>query len=998
MKKITQLFLAIGLISILPNTNAYAQSGGSTTAKIIGTVRDEQLAVVGGATITAKNLLTNFTREVISNEDGSYVVTQVPPGSYLVTIQADGFITKNSNLELSLGNTSFFNITLSLGSTNEVIEVKTDQVIFADRTESSTNITQQSIDNLPINRRDFLDFSLTAARVTIDRAPGQGASATSKLSFNGQSARANNITIDGLDNNDNGSGSVRATFSQDAIQEFQVISDNFSAEFGRALGGIVNIVTRGGTNAYKGSLFLFTRNDSISARDVFTSFKPPYRQYQFGSTLGGPIKKDSAFFFLSFERLSIKQNNIVTISDTTVKAARNIGLPLSNGPSAFSQAASNFLIRTDFRINPNNLLYVRYNFGGAYNGALEPFGGLVGQTNSGIQKLTDNSFAISNTYVNTRLNLTNEARFLFGPRKQDVLPVNEGPQIRLVAPEGLVSFGRGTFLPQIRDMKTYQFIDNVSLTKGKHQLKFGADFVYITLDDLLPVFPGGLAFFQPIDFAAATGIPGLPSFTGLETFDPNLRSPQQKAFLTVASSQFPIFFPGFPANLPLADLSLPTAFIQGFGSATGGLNTKLFAAFAQDDIRLKPNLLVKLGLRYDLHRVNSVPNNNGNFSPRVSFSYSPKSLPNLRIHGAYGLFFAIPLTGTPIGVLLNNTNRLSFPAVPFPFAILPFSRPTHHYPDGNTLPSDLPVDPSFDSRLVNQKDLRNSYAQHIDFSASYLLNPSTLVSLSYNFIRGVKLYGPRNVNPVVRPVPGDPVASVKTGRVIPNVGDISEFSSIFDSYFHSGTISLSRRLANNFTFLAHYTFSKSIDNTVDFRPDLQETVDSFRLDLERGLSLQDVRHRFVFSGSWNLDYSKKILLSGYQLSSIISLESGHPFNLLAGTDLNLSGDAFNPTDRPIVGGVSIGRDKGELPGFASVDLRLTKKISFKETMNLFGFVEVFNLFNRTNISEVDRIFLPDRNGNFNLPPQENGRFKALPERYRNAFSARQLQVGFRFTF
>lgn len=996
MKKISQFLLTLGLLTLVPSV--YAQSAGSTTAKIIGSVRDEQMSVVGGATITAKNLLTNFTREVVSEEDGSYVISQMPPGKYSLTIQADGFITKNTNVDLLLGNTSFFTITLSLGSTSEIIEVKADQIITGDKTESSTNIVQQSIDGLPINRRDFLDFSLTTPRVTVDRAPGQGASVTSKLSFNGQSARANNITIDGLDNNDNGSGSVRATFSQDAIQEFQVISDNYSAEFGRALGGIVNIVTRGGTNSYKGTVFFFTRNDKTSSRDAFTSFKPPYRQYQFGATIGGPIKQDKAFFFLSFERLSIKQNNIVTISNDTVRAAQNIGLPLSNGPSAFSQAASNFLIRTDFRPSPNNLFYVRYNFGGAYNGALEPFGGLVGQTNSGLQFLKDNSLAITNTRVSTKLNLTNEFRFLFGPRDQDVLPVNPGPQVRLVAPEGLVTFGRGTFLPQTRDMKTYQFVDNVALVRGKHQIKTGIDYTYITLFDLLPIFPGGLGFFQPIDFSAATGIPGLPAFSGLETFDPNTRSPQQRAFLTIASSQFPLFFPGFPAGLPLADLSLPTAYIQGFGSAKGGLNTKLFAAYVQDDIRLKPNLLVKVGLRYDLHRVTSVPNNNGNFSPRIGFSYSPNKLPNLRVHGAYGLFFAVPLTGTPIGVLLNSTGRLSFPAVPFPFSILPFSRPTHNYPDGDQIPSDLPVDPSFDSRLVNQKNLRNSYAQHIDFSASYLLTPDTLFSFSYNFIRGVKLYGPRNINPVVRPVPGDPVASVKTGRVIPNAGDISEFSSIFDSYYHAGTISLSRRLTTNFSFLTHYTFSKAIDNTVDFRPDLQEIVDSFRLDLERGLSIQDARHRFVFSGLWNLNYSKNKFLSDYQLSTIVTLESGHPFNLLAGTDLNLSGDAFGATDRPLVGGVSIGRSSGELPGFASTDMRLTKKVSFNETMNVFGFVEVFNLFNRTNISEVDRIFPPDRNGNFLLPPQENGRFKALPERFRNSFSARQIQLGIRFTF
>src|SRR5262249_32606036 len=215
-------------------------------------------------------------------------------------------------------------------------EVRAEHTVDEEKTESSTSIDRGRIDGLPINRRNFLDFSLTAPRVTRNRAPGEGVTATSGLSFNGQSARSNNITIDGLDNNDIGSGSVRSTFSQDAVLEFQVVSDSYSAEFGRALGGIVNIVTRGGSNEYHGNLFGFIRNDETSARDVFAPFKPEYKQYQLGAVLSGPIKKDKLFFFGSFERLSIKQNNFVTISDQSVRAANRQGFTLRNGPVPFS--------------------------------------------------------------------------------------------------------------------------------------------------------------------------------------------------------------------------------------------------------------------------------------------------------------------------------------------------------------------------------------------------------------------------------------------------------------------------------------------------------------------------------------------------------------------------------------------------------------------------------------------------------------------------------------
>lgn len=985
------------LLCCLPIAS-WAQSGGSTTGSISGRVSDTESAVVSGVIVVARNHDTNLTRETTSNEDGSYQILQLTPGNYDITVSGDGFATQTINLEIVLGVNTQFNPVLRVGTTSEVVEVTAGNLVDDGRTESSTNVDRDRIEGLPINRRNFLDFSVTAPRVTQDRLPAQGASATSGLSFNGQTARANNITIDGFDNNDLASSSVRSTFSQDAVQEFQVVSDSYSAEFGRALGGVVNIVTKGGTNDFHGGLFFINRSDETSARDVFAPFEPDYKQYQFGASLSGPIKKEKAFFFTSFERLSIKQNNFVTIGDQTVKSANSLGFPLVSGPIAFGLGTTTALVRSDIKLTPNHLLYMRYNFGGTNNGALEPFGGLVAQSNSGVQLLDDNTFAVSDTYINPGLNLINEARFLYGRRNQDVLAVDPGPQVRVIAPEGQVTFGRGTFLPQFRQERIYQFVDNVSLTRFRQSIKFGVDFIYTALPDRktnVPIFPGGLAFFQPINFSQTTGIPNLPSFTGLEALDPALRSPAQIAFLMLASQLFPAMVPGFPAGVPLASLPLPTAYIQGFGDTGLEVPQTLFSTFFQDDIKVRPNLLLKLGVRYDLNRVRFIPDNNGNISPRVGISYRPKNLEKMILHGSYGLFFAgAQVVGAALAVQNTTGNgALQLPVIPFPFAVFPFSQPGRHFPDSAALPPGVTVTPQLSQSFQYQKDLRNSYTQQFNIGADYLIGSNTVISASYDYVRGIKLFSPRNINPIVRPFDPNPVNNALFGRVDPTRGDVFEFESAFDSYYHAFTVSINRRFKNRFGFLAHYTFSKAIDNFLDVRTDLQEVVDPLNVRQERGLSLQDVRSRFVVSGLVDIGYGQNPLLTGYQLSTIVSLNTGRPYNLLAGSDLNMNGDN-PPGDRP----AGLGRNVGITPGFANVDLRLTRTVKFKEHYQVQGFVEMFNLFNRVNINEVDRIYPINAQGGFDLPPQDGSRYIAPKNRYRTAFSPRQFQFGLRVNF
>ncbi len=994
--ELRKFWLSIAVILIFAGA-AFGQAG-STTASLTGTVIDEQKSIIPGAVITARNLQTNLTREIQASEDGSYSLPQLPPGLYEISVQAPGFSNNMARIELILGRNSLYDFTMRVSGEANLVIVEASSLLDQGKTESSTNNGRQRIDNLPINRRNFLDFSLTSPRVTPDRTPQQGVAATSGISFNGLPARQNNITIDGLDNNDPGPGTVRSTFSQDAVQEFQVVSDGYSAEFGKALGGVVNIVTRGGSNEVHSTLFFLNRNDSLSARNAFANINPEFKQYQFGATLGGPIKKDKAFFFTSFERLSIKQNSVVAISDATVQSAFREGFPIANGPVPFGIGTTTFLARGDVRVSPNNTLYFRYNYGGTFNGAGEPFGELitgsqVANTNAGVQNLQDNNFAFSNTYINPGLNLVNETRFLYARRNQDLDPIDPtGPQINIVAPEGLVVFGRGTLLPQPKKTRTYQFINNVTLSRGRQTVKFGVDFTYVDVPLFrVPIFPGGFATFVPLDL---TGLGG-PILTGLQAFDQSLRTPQQKAALTNLAQQLPIIAPGFPV-LPLATMGIPAAFAQGFlaSNASGVVSrSKTFSTFIQDDIKIRPNFLLKLGLRYDINRTSFLADNSGNVSPRVGLSFRPAKLEKLHLRASYGLFFATPLFGPATVGQNTSSGALKIPVIPFPLSLLFYSLPGKRLPDGDTIPPGVPFTPQLSLEFRNDPGMRAAYTQQVNAGFDYFLDRNTALIVNYDYVRGIKIFSQRNINPIVRPIPGDGVGSAVTGRVDTTRGDVFEFASAYDSYYNGLTISLNRRVLNNFGFIASYTFSKAIDNFIDIRNELQQSVDPLNLEGERGLSLQDVRSRFVFSGTWDLNYTQNPFLRDFQVSSIINLESGRPFNLLAGQDLNLNGDN-PPGDRP----ASLARNSGLTPGFAKVDLRVTRSITFKENYKLQLFFEGFNIFNRVNISDVNPIFPQNPDGTFNLPAKDGNRFIATPDRFRAAFAPRQFQFGMRFAF
>ncbi|MBX7218770.1 MAG: TonB-dependent receptor [Blastocatellia bacterium] len=973
-----------------------AQSS-AVTGGIVGRVTDIQGGSLGGAVVSARHIDTNLNREIQTDEAGEFQFLQLPPGNYEVKTAVDGFAAQTVKLTLTIGTTGLVRFRLNAAGASEVIEVQGNQT--EKTTESSTVLTRRQIDSLPINRRNFLDFALTTPRATADGLGGQGVLATSGISFNGQSARANNISIDGLDNNDRATGAVRTTFSQEAVQEFQVVSDGFSAEFGRATGGILNIVTRTGTNDFHGNLFFFNRNDTISARDVFIREKAPFTQNQFGATLGGPIRPNRVFFFTSFERLTTQQNNIVTIPEGIERAGNAAGFRIRNGPSPFSVGKSVFLARTDMQLSANDSLWVRYNSGFTNDSAYEPFGGFTAPSAGGRQKLTENTVAVGNTYVSLGQNLVQETRFLYSWRDQSILPFDGGPAAQIDSGAGSVRAGRANLLPNFRDEQIAHLIHNLTLVRGAHQLKFGGDYqMFRGLRTSTPILFGGLFNFGGLGLSRILPIPNLPAISAEACLDPQRRTPQEREALNRLSVLLPEIYPTFPKNIPLADIPLPISYLQGFGKPVlKSTSTYSVAAYVQDEYKARSNLLLKAGLRYDLNRIFAQPDNAGNFSPRLGLAWQPQRIPRLAVRAGYGLFFGGSIAANNISSKLLESGQIVVRGIPFPFSILPLMLPNERFPESEMLPQGLPFIAQLGNTTRFQPDLRNSYSQQANLTLGYALTDSLTLSAAYTYVRGIKLQSVRDINPIIR-FERDLVVSAITGRVDPTQGTVYEIESAFDSYYHAFTLALEKRLTRRANFLVHYTLSKTIDNASDIFVGTVEVGNTLQPGQERGLSLQDARQRLTASGIWNLDYTNHPLLRGFQISAIFNARTGPPYNLLAGIDLDNSGDT--PTgDRP----PGLGRNVGIAPGFIALDVRLSRLCHIGEKVRLEALAEGFNILNRTNISELNRVFppavpLPGQNPTFPLPPKDGSRYSAPPNRYRNAYAPRQFQFGVRITF
>lgn len=965
--------LALVSVLLFPVSTVNAQAR-LTGADIQGVVSDQSAAVLPGAIVTVTNVDTNVSRSVTTDTGGRFYVAALPPGTYTVTATLAGFTTQTSeNVVLQLGQSP--NISFSLpveGVTAAVTVSSAPPLVETARTGVSSVIDQQQIETLPINGRNFISFSVITPGVTNDRTPQQGASATSGLSFGGQRARSNNIMVDGFDNNDQVVGAVRATFSQEAVREFQVLTNSYSAEFGKASGGVVNIVTKSGTNDFSGNAFYYFRDDALNTRGHFEKFdvfgdpvdleKAPFNQKQWGGTVGGPIVRDRTFFFGSFEKTNIDASNLVTIQPTAAALLNALGFQVELGNVPYAVERTEALAKVDHNWAPGHSLVVRGSFADIENENIEPFGGTVARSRGAVQLRTDWSLAAAQTDILSD-RLVNELRVQYAPQDQDILSLDPrcggycesedegGPTLEIA---GVASVGRQRFTPNPRENQRFQFANTVSYLTGSHHVKAGIEFNQIWTDrGALPLHFGGRYIFS--------AIPALGIGTALDA----LRR------------------------------GLPAAYVQGYGDSRFPFDSSDLSLFVQDEWTIG-NLVLKPGLRYQRqywpdfqYDVSDVagarfpyayPDDSDNIAPRLSAAYDLTGDGRTPLHGSYGLYYDNTLTSMAgITQILDGADNvrtlvvtLAQSCAGFPCSVLAWNSPGRRLPEaaaaallGGRYPTlQFGIDPS----------LETPYAHQASAGVQRALGDTLSAAVDFVYVRGFNQVGTIDYNPVVSalgpsrrpndlPCAANPAAPCINGAIPGSSASVLQYTAFGETWYRGLTASVRGRMVGGGQFLASYTLSKAEDNSTDFQsnfipqdngrgrnPDDRGGLPiGFNPESERGPATHDQRHRMVLSGTYALP-------AGVNVSAIATAASGRPFTPLAGLDLNGDGNggAF-PPDRarrtPADPTSSVGRNSETTDAIVNVDLRLSKGWLFAGGSGLELIVDVFNLFNRTNFIE-----------------------------------------------
>jgi hypothetical protein len=721
--------IVICLATFICAASAFAQAQ-SNAADLLGFVRDPTGAVVVGATVTARNPATNYSRNVTTNDDGYYQITNLPPGEYEVTVEAPNY--KKAvvpSYKLTVGARADLDVTLEIGQITEVVNITTEDqpVVETTRTAIANTIELQRIENLPINERSATGFALTISTVGRDNGRPIGPAPTSGLNIGGQRGRSTLVQVYGADYTDNSVNAARSTVSQEAVQEYQVATNSYAAEFGRATGGIVNVVTKSGTNEFRGNVFGFIRHKSIQARNAFAPLidndpnkKPPFTRGQYGATFGGPIKKDRTFFFTSFEQRRRQESGFFTsdvgtglTSSVTIGApflpftnvytnltpaqaafiqgelasgsatrigraityatfassggqiglngastlrspggaipagqviggrffitgapipslANNLALPNfitvnENGqPVAFralnnllrifpiSEATTFFSLRGDHQINGSNQLSMRFGYNPSDLTGIqdESQNQTLGQNDfsrTGIQTLRDLSFVTSLTSTLSN-SVVNEARFSYGRRKATFDSQIPGTAIQI---SGAAFLGSNPFSPVNRTETRYQLTDNVNYVRGKHTFKFGGDINFVDITARFDLnFPGLFNF-------------GTVAGSTVNSFLPALSPAELAACNALVKPSF--CTPPEVAPVQSYGLGFPGVFIEGFGNPNSTIKNRPLAVFGQDSWKLRPNLTLNYGLRYDIELTDTIPTI-GFTDPLTGIALSPSDL------------------------------------------------------------------------------------------------------------------------------------------------------------------------------------------------------------------------------------------------------------------------------------------------------------------------------------------------------------------------------------
>jgi outer membrane receptor protein involved in Fe transport len=935
---------------------AAAQTGNE--GSIEGLVVDPTDAVVASAAVTARDVNTAAVFRAATDARGFFHLLVLPTGTYEITVTSGNFATTiEKNIAVTVGARLNLTIRLQVAARADAIVVSAEAPLLeTTRSAISSNVDARSISELPLLGRNILNFVLLAPGVN----NGNGAAFFSA----GGIASMSSLVIDGADNNGFGpeptgtTATNRYLFSQDSIQEFQVLTSSYSAEFGRAGTSMVNVVTKSGTNSFHGDAFWYYRDRGLDAIGYINKVnglpKDTRHGQQAGASAGGPVLRDQLFFFGSYDRQLRRELNPTVLTlpvNFQVSADPNVGPYQQRALDYLRPRAAPYnryfdqnvaLAKLDWHASSRHLASARWNRHRLSAPNLARVGPVESLEHTGTIGQVVDSSSISLTSQLKRQTV-NVARFSFVRSGSPMLANSNLPEADIFENGQRVIFvGRAPNLPVDNSVRRGEWSDTVAITRGRHELRTG-------VNALLELG----RFFSTINFA------GTYRFNSLASFGHNLA--------------------GAPA--PAAN----DRYVQAF-AASGASSIDVhpdyteFAGFVQDHWRVHPRVTIDAGVRYDVQLMRPatvrnpsavlaaagidtafIPRDGNNFAPRLGLAWSPLRNQRLVVRGGYGMFFPRLLAATAARSFAQNgiTSQIrTFNAAAIPLYPRTFCGPT--WP-ASCVPSS--VDPTI--IMAFARDYRQSVVQQGSFGVEYRLGERLTLSATYLWTHGTYLYHWTDVNltpdvPRTALVAGVPYTyrTYRTQRPLTGFDRVLLLTSDGNSNYHALALEAKKRWAHHFQLLAAYTFSKALDDNPtlgNLNPGsgdgaLQSDPGNRRAD--RGPSNTDLRHRLVVNGVWKLDYARRLArplraaLADWQISGIANAQSGFAYSGVLNSDLNNDGNQL--TDRA----PGVARNSFYLPANVSLDSRLTRSVRLHEQAGLQFSWDVFNLTNRVNTDSV----------------------------------------------
>src|SRR5262245_1997650 len=885
-------------ISICGSSATVHAQQAVSSATLSGRVADANGAAVAGASVAAINLDQNRSSTAQSDSQGRFRFLYLPVGRYRLKIEARGFSTLERKLTLTVAHMLVQQSILNVSGEAHSLDIKPQATLIETvRTQVSETVLPAEVDRLPLNGRNYLDLAaLTPAVTRANPVANQRFAETSavpgtQISVAGQRSINNGFVMDGLSANDDAADLPGTFFSQEVIREFQVIASTGIAEFGRASSGVINVVSQSGANDWRGRAYGFLRSRRLDARNPLSTtpdprdpsrlLKDPLTQAQYGMTMGGPVARNRTFLFANFEQTRLNNSVVVTISPADAAAinamldqAGYAGPRIGAGLTSTGYDTTNFFSRVDHHINAANLLTARYSFYDIESFNARGVGGLNAASRGTELEDRDQTIALGEV-ATLSSRLANEARFQFTRSRLAAAPNDlAGPAISI---SGVANLGASSSSPTGRDIDLYEMVDNLTVERGAHSFKFGADFLYNRIN---------------IAFPGATR--GAFTFSSLANFHAGRYA----------------------------------QFQQAFGEPSQFQSNPNFGVFALDEWRLRPSLTINAGLRYDVQWLpDPIGTDANNVAPRVGLAWAPGDRKTV-IRAGYGVYYErVPLRATS-NALQRDGSKYRVAQFQFGQAGAPvFPNVAASFPAG-FLPSVTTIDP----------EIENAYTQQASLQVERELTASASLSVGYLRTRGLHLILSRNVNVPRFPLSA---GAPNQGRPDPNFANISRYESSGDSYYDGLTVSLNRRFRRWVGARLSYTFSKAIDNTGNaffFTPqdnfNLRDERGRSDNDQRHVLAVSGVLAAPEKSGGglW------RRVVAGFQLSSIFRYGSALPFNIVTGADRN---NDTNVNDRPVGVGRNTGEgfDFAALDLRLSRSIRFTERMGLEviaEGFNMFN--------------------------------------------------------------